>query len=367
MRKVLVLLTDRANYGRLQPVMRAIELHQDLELQVCCTGTMLIDRFKTPINEVLADGFTVDAEFCCEFEGSTRWTQAKGAAYAGVAFGDVLQRLQPDCVLIIGDRYETGGCAYVAHQANVPICHLQGGEVSGTRDDGTRNMITQLATWHVPATHNSCQRVIKTLGYQDWVDEADEILTLGCPSSDIAAQITPNPQNFVLACYHPNTDHPQTSLREARQFINAIRKIAKTHQVKLLWPNIDAGSGEITDAIRNIRHEDNIRVYQNFAPEVFMQHLADAACCVGNSSSFCRDSSFFGTPVVLVGDRQNGREHAGNVFKVRCEGEKIWGAFEVQWRSGRYVPSNLYGDGNVSQRIADGLAKVLNATREIAA
>ena len=362
MRKVLVLLTDRANYGRLKPVMRAVDDHPDLTLMVCCTGTMLIDRFKLPIQQVRDDGFTVDAQFACDLEGSTQYTQAKSAGQAAVGFADVLERLQPDCVVIIGDRYQAGGCAMAAHQANVPICHLQGGEVSGTRDDGARNAITQLATWHVPATQQAKDLIEEMRPYMRGGCLGDSWL-VGCPSSDIAATIALNPQDFVLACYHPNTDHPQTSLDEAREFIKAIREISKTHQVKLLWPNIDAGSNEIADCLRHIRHEDNIRVYQNFPTEEFMQHLDDAACAVGNSSSFCRDSSFFGTPVVLVGDRQRGRERAENVIEVLCDDRNIVTAFHAQVGV-RFEKSTLFGDGNVSQRIADGLAKVLHANRE---
>lgn len=358
MPSVLVLLTDRANYGRLKPVMAAIRAHDELDLLTVCTGTMLLDRFKRPIDNVRADGFYVNGSFACELEGSTSYTQSKSAGVALSGFADQLESLKPDCVLLIGDRSETGGCVVAAHLANVPICHLQGGEVSGTRDHGTRNMITQLATWHVPATIGAAFHV------GNMTTEAAPCIAVGCPSSDIAADITPVPHDYVLALYHPNTDHPETAHTEGEEFRRAILQIAKTHPVKLFWPNIDAGSNEISDAIRWIRHEDNIGVYQNVGPEEFMRLIADAACCVGNSSSFMRDSSFFGTPVVLVGDRQDGREHAENVHFSPCEAEAIVAKFREQVSCGHYPRSTLYGDGNVSQRIADGLTKVLCEQRE---
>jgi UDP-hydrolysing UDP-N-acetyl-D-glucosamine 2-epimerase len=366
-KKVLVLLTNRANWGRLKPVMQAIRNHPDLQLQVACTGSMLLDRFKHVAHEVRADGFTVDMEFLCELEGSTPYAQAASACLAGYNFATTLYQLDPDCLLVIGDRYETGACAYAAHQMNIPICHLQGGEVSGTRDDGTRNMITQLATWHVPATRRAERNIADSVRWRNGEVGWSEILTLGCPSSDLAAKISPRPNSDILACYHPNTDHPETSRNEAEQFCEAIQTLAVDgKRVVLLWPNIDAGSGDIVKEMRWINHP-RIELHKNFPPDEFMQRLADCAVAVGNSSSFCRDSSFFGTPVVLVGDRQQGREHASNVKEVACKTTDILAAVDAQLLHGRYEPSTLYGDGRVSERIAEGLARVLNAKREVAA
>ena len=372
MKRVLVLLCDRANYGRLRPVMQSIKEHPDLQLLVACAGTMLLDRFKTVAHQVRADGFNVDAEFLCELEGSTSYSQAAGACLAGYNFATTLYQLDPDCLLVIGDRYETGGCAYAAHQMNIPICHLQGGEVSGTRDDGTRNMITQLATWHVPATREAAERIlwVRKPVSSDWLPQFGEhpqLLASGCPSSDLAAKITPCPNGDILACYHPNTDHPESSAHEASEFCDALCLLASEgRRVVLLWPNIDAGSGDIVKEMRWINHP-RIELHKNFPPDEFMQQLADCAVAVGNSSSFCRDSSFFGTPVVLVGDRQQGREHAQNVMQCAANRTEILAAVDAQLLHGRYEPSTLYGDGKVSERIAEGLARVLCKTREVAA
>lgn len=130
--------------------------------------------------------------------------------------------------------------------------------------------------------------------------------------------------------------------------------------MRMLWPNIDAGSDAISKAIRGFRASgcDWLTVETNMEPEAYMQALASAACCVGNSSSFVRDAGFFGTPVVLVGDRQEGRECGENV--LRCEPKEfpIVRAIKGQLTHGRYERSSLYGDGNVSRRVADALAGV---------
>lgn len=372
MKRVLVLLVNRANWGRLKPVMHAIKEHPDLEMQVACAGTMLLERFKTVALEVRAEGFRVDAEFLCELEGATPYAQAASACLAGYNFATTLYQLEPDCLLIIGDRYETGACAYAAHQMNIPICHLQGGEISGTRDDGTRWAISQLATWHVPATQDASSKLFDSLLFGRHLSTANAhmlpgILTTGCPSSDIASEITPRPSGEILALYHPNTDHPETARHEASELCDALCAIANEgKRVTLLWPNIDAGSGDIVREMRWLNHP-KIELHKTFPPREFMQRLADCAVAVGNSSSFCRDSSFFGTPVVLVGDRQKGREHAENVVECPCNASAILAAVDAQLLHGRYEPSTLYGDGKVSGRIAEGLARVLNAKREVAA
>lgn len=367
MKRVLVLLVNRANWGRMKPVMQAIKDHPSLELKVACAGTMLLDRFKTVAHEVRAAGFTVDYEFLCELEGATPYAQAMGTGLAGLNFSTVLWQCDPDALLVIGDRSETLGCVAVAVENNTPIVHLQGGEKSGTRDDRARNMITCGADWHAPATEQAAENVENMLR---WTGQLHDgwCIAQGCPSSDIARQITPGPNGDILAMFHPNTDHPETAAHEAAEFCDAMQLLANDgKRIVLLWPNIDAGSGAIVREMRLI-NQAGIEFHKSFPPEEFMQRLADASCAVGNSSSFCRDSSFFGTPVVLVGDRQKGREHAENVIESPCKCGDILAAVGKQLRHGRYKPSTLYGDGKVSERIAEGLSRVLNAKRaEVAA
>jgi len=127
-----------------------------------------------------------------------------------------------------------------------------------------------------------------------------------------------------------------------------------------LWPNIDAGADKVSRAIRRFReshHPSWLRLIKNYPPETYLRVLSHAACAVGNSSSFVRDSSFFGTPVVLIGDRQGGREIAENVLPVEASAD-LHGAIVSQLAHGRYPPSALYGDGHASGRIADHLASL---------
>lgn len=367
-RKVCVVLVDRANYGRLKPVMHAIAARPELQLQVLCAGTMVLHRFDQPSDVVRADGFPVDGEVHVELEGSVPVTMAKSVGFGVIEFASEYARLKPDLVLLIGDRYEALAAAIAAGYMNLPIVHLQGGEVSGSIDESARHAISKFSQFHVPATKRSADFLVR-MG-----ERPDTILTVGCPSSDLARTLdrtlTPALLNargsgaeldpakpFLLVVFHPTTTEYGGERAQMNALLEALGR-AKT-QTLLLWPNIDAGSDQISKAVRIFRdgpETDWLRVRTNLTPEDYQRVLAGAACAIGNSSSFVRDAGFFGTPVVLVGNRQNGRESDVHVTRVEATAQAIEQALRAQLAHGRYAPSTLYGDGQVSARIAEEVA-----------
>lgn len=356
-RKVCVTLVDRANYGRLKPVLAAIQSHPDLELQVVVGGTMVLNRFKRPEQVVEADGFRVGGRVFHEVEGNTGGTMARGIGLGVLAYTAEYERLAPDVVLIIGDRYEALAAAQAAVYSGRCLLHFQGGEVSGTLDEFARHAITKLAHFHVPATEQA-KRNILAMGERE-----DSILAVGCPSSDAARAYWMqdgfvNIERQILAVYHPNTCHAESAAEEMSHFLNAL--LLAMHPVTLLWPNIDAGSDAVSKEIRRFRdgNEDWLTVETNLEPEAYLLLLAQVQCCVGNSSSFVRDAGFFGTPVVLVGDRQDGRECGENVLRCGAFEKSILSAIQSQLKKVRYAPSQLYGDGHVAERVANRLASV---------
>ena len=160
-RKILVTLVDRANYGRMKPVMAAIQRHPALQLQVLCAGSMVLERFGTTLNDVAADGFPVDARVFMELEGSVPLSMAKSVGFGIIEFAGEFQRLEPDIVLLIGDRYEALAAAIAAAYMNLCLCHIQGGEVSGSIDESARHAITKFAHYHFPATKRSAQYLVR--------------------------------------------------------------------------------------------------------------------------------------------------------------------------------------------------------------
>lgn len=362
------MLVDRANYGRLKPVMTSIARHPDLELQVLAAGTMVLERFDQPVKVVRRDGFPIDGEIYIELEGSTPTTMAKSVGFGITEFASEFQRLKPDTVLIIGDRYEALAATIAAAYMNICIVHVQGGEVSGSIDESARHAISKFSHFHFPSTKRSAEYLIR-MG-----ERPDSILGIGCPSSDIARQLDRSlspgvlagkgsgasidvGKPYLLVIFHPTTTEFGGELKQMEELLEALNGVGE--HTALLWPNIDAGSDHVSKAIRSFRERVRptwLRTLINLPPDDYLKILANAACAVGNSSSFVRDAGYFGTPVVLVGNRQDGRETDVHVTRSRPLKSEIERAIRMQLANGRYKPSALYGDGYVSDRIADKLA-----------
>lgn len=366
-RKVCVVLVDRANYGRMKPVMFALRERPGIELQVLATGTMVLERFDQPVQVVRADGFHIDGEIYIELEGSTPTTMAKSIGFGLVEFASEFHRLKPDVVVLIGDRYEALAAAIAAAYMNITLVHIQGGEVSGSIDESARHAITKFAHFHFPSTARAADYLTR-MG-----ERPDTILGTGCPSSDIARtfnrQLSPEVVNvrgagveidvakpFLLVVFHPTTTEYGGENRQMQTLLSALDTLRI--QTLLLWPNIDAGSDHISKVIRVFRTNAPtqwMRTMTNLTPENYLKVLGTTACAVGNSSSFVRDAGYFGTPVVLVGNRQNGRETDEHAIRVAVEMDAIVATIKKQLDHGRYPPSTLYGDGHVSERIATAI------------
>lgn len=369
-RKVAVVMVDRANYGRLQPVLAAIEAHPALELCVIAGGTMVLERFGRATDVVERDGHAISQEVYMELEGSSPITMAKSVGLGVIEFSSALQQEKPDVVFLIGDRYEALSAAIATAYMNICLVHAQGGEVSGSIDESARHAISKFAHYHIPATKRSADFLVR-MG-----ERPDTILTVGCPSTDLAASLQGDPPTelvnsrgsgatidlskpYLLTVFHPVTTEFGGEAIQTRELMTALHRVGMP--TLLLWPNIDAGSDHVSKEIRRFRDRhkpDWLRVIVNLTPEDYARVLQHSACAVGNSSSFVRDAGCYGTPVVLTGSRQNGREWDEHVTHVPVEADVVESAIKAQVSHGRYPISHLYGDGKVSGRIAEVLAEL---------
>lgn len=370
MRKVLVVLVDRANFGRMWPVMKAVQEHPGLQLQVICAGSMVLERFGSAYRIVEEMGFDIDAKIYMELEGSVPISMAKSVGIGIMEFAAEYGRLQPDLLLLIGDRYEALAATIAAAYSNIPVAHIQGGEVSGSIDESARHAISKFSHYHFPSTRRSAEYLMR-MGERE-----DTVFHVGCPCGDFIKQLDlalpsnifeggqpgvkvdpSKPYNLVI--YHPVTTHFQGEREQVYNLLEALDEVGTP--TVWLWPNIDAGADHISKEIRRFvatKKPAWLKVLLNFTPENFQRVLANAACAIGNSSSFVRDSTFTGTPVVLIGDRQIGRETGHNAVVVPPDKGRILDAIRNQLAHGRYEPDSLYGDGQTSERIANKLAEI---------
>lgn len=372
-RKICIVVHSRANYGRVKTVMRAIADHDDLELQLLVGSSALLQRYGAVIDIIRGDGFQEAAVVHSIVEGESPTTMAKSTGLAIIELSTHFENLKPDVVLTVADRFETLATAVAASYMNIPLAHTQGGEVTGSIDESVRHAISKLAHIHFPATQRAAEYLLR-MG-----EEAHRVHLTGCPAIDLVAETDlalpldifsrnlgvgeelNSEKDFIIVLQHPVTTEYGNGLAHIQETLEAVHRDAKAGmQVVWLWPNVDAGSDEISKGIRRFRELNdtpNMHFYRNFSPEEYVKLLANARCIVGNSSSGLREGAFLGTPCVNIGTRQAGRERAANVTDVDCNAAEISAALARQLDHGRYESSNLVGDGKAGPRIADVLAK----------
>lgn len=374
-RKIAVVVTARPSYARVKTVLRAIEDHPDLELQLVVAASALLDRYGNVVEVMRADGFTPAMEVHMVVEGETPLTSTKTVGLGIVEMSNVFHHLKPDAVLSVADRYETITTAISAAYMNIPVAHVQGGEVTGSIDEKVRHSVTKLSDLHFVASKNAANRVIK-MG--EW---PERVFMTGCPSVDLAALVRRSGNSpelkaavehhtargvgepvdphgeYVVCMQHPVTYEWMDASTQVGQTLQAIYESGVP--CYWFWPNVDAGSDLTSREIRTFReHNDvkNIHFLKNMPPEPFLYLLSNAKCILGNSSTGIREASFLGVPAVNIGSRQAGRDCGRNVTHVPHSQSEIADAFDKQLAHGPYESDPLYGDGNAGPRIADLLA-----------
>ena len=369
-KKICVMVASRANYGRIKSVLTAVRDHPDLELQLVVGASALLHRFGMVIDVIRNVGFDVDATVYFVVEGENPTTMAKSTGIAIMELSTIFEKLQPDVVLTVADRYETLATAVSAGYMNIPVAHTQGGEVTGSIDESVRHAVTKLSHIHFPATEKSRENVIR-MG-----EDPAMVHFTGCPAIDLIAELDLTLPSDIFKRYKgvgPGIDvnkpylvvlqHPVTTEygQGLSQIQATIKAIAAIHmQTVWLWPNVDAGSDDVSKGLRMFREKerpDYVHLYRNFPPEDYVRVIYNSSCLVGNSSSGLREGAFLGLPVVDIGTRQGGREHAENVVHVGYDGVEIEAAIRKQIANGRYERSFIFGDGAAGRKIADILAR----------
>jgi UDP-hydrolysing UDP-N-acetyl-D-glucosamine 2-epimerase len=369
MRKICVVVNSRANYGRIKTVMRAVQAHSELELQTVVGASALLYRFGNVIEIMRADGFEPAGTCHMVIEGDTPATMAKSTGLGIIELSTLFQHLAPDVVLTVADRYETLATAVASSYMNVPLAHTQGGEVTGSIDESVRHAITKLSHIHFPATQRAAENLVR-MG-----EDPSTVHLTGCPAMDLLVDVDLSlPTNFfnrsggvgpqldstrpyIVVLQHPVTTEYGQGGAQIEETLTAIHRIAI--QTVWLWPNVDAGSDDISKRLRMYREKHPaapLHFFRNFPPEDYARLIRNCACLVGNSSSALREGSFLGVPSVNIGNRQRGREHGMNVIHATSSADSIESAVRKQLSHGPYAPSHIFGSGNAGSRIAAILA-----------
>jgi UDP-hydrolysing UDP-N-acetyl-D-glucosamine 2-epimerase len=374
-RKVCVVITARPSYSRIRTALTAIRDHEGLELQLVIAASALLDRYGNAAKVIEREGFKIDRTVFMVLEGESLVTSAKTTGIGLSELATVFNDLKPDMVVSIADRYETIATSIAAAYMNIPLVHVQGGEVTGSIDEKTRHANTKLADIHLVSCDNARDRVIR-MG-----ENPDMVFVTGCPSIDLAKEALANDSGNVAALINKYTgvgasvdtskpymvvmQHPVTTAHdEARQHMQFTLEAvhATGHQALWFWPNADAGSDGTSGAIRTFREQHqnmNAHFYKNMSPMDFLSLLINSKGIVGNSSVAIRECSYLGVPAINIGSRQNRRDRGRNVVDVPHDGAAIQAAIEYMWSQKERLQDTVYGNGNAGVNIANVLAKVL--------
>ena len=364
-RRVAVLTTSRADFAHLYWPLRAIRGHADLDLKLIAMGAHLSPEFGTTIDDIEAAGFAVDDRIECLLSSDTDVGMARTIGIATLSLADVLDRMRPDILLLIADRYELLAAASAALSLRIPVAHIEGGDVTeGAIDDAVRNALTKISHLHFTPTAKARLRVI-AMGEEPW-----RVSQTGAPSLDyLTKSRLPGRDSLsraldmdldqppIVVAYHPVTLLDNT-LAETDAVFAALERLSAP--IVFCFPNADAGSRSLIRRARKFcARIAHARLHVNLAPEVYFGLLKLAGMMIGNSSSGIMEAPSFRLPVVNIGFRQAGRERTANIIDVVPDRDAILTAVaragDPAFRGSLVNLVNPYGDGHSAERITDVL------------
>lgn len=373
MRKIAVLSGSRGDYSIYRSVLGAIDSRPDLDYSLIVTGMHLSRRFGYTIKEIKREKRKIGAIVPMLKHEDTLAGMVKNTALALGGITRALEKIRPDMILVLGDRGEQLAAAMAGAHMNIPVAHLHGGEVSGTIDESIRHAITKFAHIHLAATKKSVERLVK-LGerpeniYLVGAAGIDAVKNSGRMSREqVAGYFSFDPhQEIILVVQHPVTSEYEHADRNMTLLMEVILKLDK--QTVFIYANSDAGFSRmmavLERAVRDARKQDKVKIYRSLPHELYLSLMKQAELMLGNSSSGVIEAPSCGTPYVLVGSRQDGREKAASIIQADYDQADILKAvdkalhdraFREQARTCE-KPYDPFNDANAGKRVAEVLA-----------
>ncbi|MBP2241989.1 UDP-N-acetylglucosamine 2-epimerase (non-hydrolyzing)/GDP/UDP-N,N'-diacetylbacillosamine 2-epimerase (hydrolyzing) [Cytobacillus eiseniae] len=361
-RKICVVTGTRAEYGLLYWLMKEIQADNELELQLIVTGMHLSPEFGLTYQLIEKDGFVIDEKVEMLLSSDTPVGVVKSMGLATIGFSDALDRLEPDVLVILGDRFEMLGVSQVALIMGIPIAHLHGGELTfGAYDDSIRHAITKMATWHFTSTNEHRKRVIQ-LGESPnrvWNVGAlgiENILRLPLLSKDeLYTQLNLDKnKSLFLITYHPETNGDGEGVYSLLSALNGYSNM----NLVFTKSNADNGGRIINKAIeRYTAQNEHAHLFDSLGQLRYLSAVKHADAVIGNSSSGLIEVPYLQSPTVNCGNRQAGRQRPSSVFDTELNEESIRSGIEKALQFNKAY-EQIFGDGNVSHKIVDILKEV---------
>lgn len=380
-RKIAVFTGNRAEYGLMYPILKAIASHEKLEYYLLVSGAHLQEDFGYTKQEIERDGFNIFDEVRIIMEEDTLLSTAQAIGSGILSLSRILDKLSPHFLVVYADRYEGFSAVITGSQMNIPTVHIEGGDITegGALDDSVRHAMTKLSHLHFTTNQQATNRIL-AMGEEPW-----RVHTVGFPAIDLItegcyAQTDEVYKQLSLTYNHPIVIFTQHSVTtefdcSASQVMTSIAAIehlaAEGVQVIITYPNNDAGGRAIIECLKllNDRKMQNVKIHRSLGRYLYHGVLALAkddakrVVCMGNSSSGIKETPAFGCPTVNIGSRQEGRLRGNNVIDVGYNTKNIISAvkrclYDKEFRKRCRASDNPYYLGGAGQKVASILTRV---------
>jgi UDP-hydrolysing UDP-N-acetyl-D-glucosamine 2-epimerase len=368
-KKICVAITNRTNYSKLKLVLLELRKDNTIDLNIVASSSILLERYGEPFRDLERDGFGIDKKIDCILMNDSHEAMAKTTGLSMIEHATYFSYVNPDLLLVVGDRFDILGGVVAAAMMNIRVAHIQGGEISGTIDNLVRDIVSKFGWLHFVSTEKSKEKLIR------WGLDPSTIYDYGCPaveyinSIDIGEHfdsrrlkkefkrvidIGPD-EKYFMVIVHPDTTNADDVDTEV------VLRAVDSFGVKafIFYPNVDANNSRIISSISKYRKNERFYMIRHMPLEGFVHALAHSCCMIGNSSSGIREAASFGVPVINIGDRQNGRERNDNVVDVECNYDELVQKIRHMMER-RYDGENVYYREGCSRRIVEQIVQAVN-------
>jgi UDP-hydrolysing UDP-N-acetyl-D-glucosamine 2-epimerase len=369
-KKIAVFTGSRAEYGLLYWTMRGIQEHPSLDLQLIVSGMHLSSEFGNTVDEIYTDGFHVDEKVEMLLASTSKVGVAKSIGVGVISFADTLTRLNPDCLVILGDRFEALAIAQTATVLGIPTAHIHGGEITeGAVDDAIRHSITKMSHLHFTSAEEYRKRVIQ-MG-----EDPSRVFNVGAPGVEnirrtqlLTKSELEKTLNFdfgeapLLVTYHPVTMQKDGGLVEYENLLVALEEKLVDHQIVVTYPNVDAQGAVFASLLEAFasKNPESIFLAKSLGRINYLSLMKISGAVVGNSSSGVIEAPAIGVPTVDIGARQNGRIRPSSVAHAESDLDSIRSALATALTDTHKqisrTTTNPFGDGTASEKIVSTIA-----------
>lgn len=354
-KRVLFLTGTRADYGKIKPLIRALDELPEFDVFVFVCGMHLSEKYGSTYNEVIKDKYK---NIYVAFGLSQSLNASVNLGNTICCLAGYVENVKPDMIVVHGDRMDALAGAVVGALNNIIVAHIEGGELSGTIDESIRHAISKFAHIHFVCNDEARQRLIQ-LGEED-----SRIFTIGSPDidimmsknlptlSDVKERYQIGFENYAILMYHPVTTEYDSIGQKVKVVVDAI--LQSNDNFIVIYPNNDMGSEIILNEYKRFSGNSSIAIFPSLRFECFLTLLKNTKYIIGNSSAGIRESGIYGIPAIDIGSRQAGRYSTEKTANVQHTSESLDAILETIKSVDKFrAPAFLYGDGNSTEKFSN--------------